>query len=68
MVKKAHSKGTLEGETWTYTSGQNMGGQTFKGRFTIKMLSATAYTIKFEISPDRASWTTVMDGRATRSK
>ena len=62
-----HSKGTLEGDTWTYTSDQKMAGQTFKGRFTVKMLSPTAYTIRFEISPDGSSWTTLMDGKATKT-
>jgi Protein of unknown function (DUF1579) len=68
MGEAIHSKGTLEGDTWTYTCDQNMEGQAFKGRFTMKMLSATAYTIKFEISPNGASWTTVMEGRATKTK
>ena len=37
-------KGTLDGDTWTWTSDEKMDGMTMKGRFTMKMTSATSYT------------------------
>jgi hypothetical protein len=43
-----------------------MGPQTTNGRLTIKMLSATAYRFKFEISPDGSSWNTVLEGKDTK--
>jgi len=60
--------GTVDGDTWNWHSDENMGGQKFKGRYTMKILSPTAYTFKFEISPDGSAWTTVMDGKATKTK
>lgn len=60
------SKGTLDGDTWTWTSDEKMGDATMKGRFTMKMTSATSYTFMFEMSPDGAKWNTVVDGKAMK--
>ena len=62
------SKGTLEGDTWTWTNEEKMGSTSMKGRFTMKLLSPTSYNFSFEMSPDGTKWTTVMDGKATKSK
>lgn len=68
MGEAEHSTGTVDGDTWTWTSDEHMGGNTMKGRFTIKTLSPTSYTFKFEMSPDGNSWSTMMDGKATKEK
>jgi len=60
------SRGTLDGDTWTWTSDEKMGGMTMKGRFTIKMTSATSYNFVFDMSQDGTKWATVMDGKATK--
>ena len=60
------STGTVNGDTWTWTSDEHMGGQTMKGRFTMKVLSPTSYTMKFELSPDGTNWMTAMEGKATK--
>jgi hypothetical protein len=60
------SVGTVDGDTWTFTSDENMGGTTFKGRYTMKVLSPTSYTYKYEMSKDGTTWTTAMDGKATK--
>ena len=44
MGQAGHSEGTITGDTWTWTSDENMGGQTVKGRYTMKVLSPTSYT------------------------
>ena len=62
------SKGTLEGNTWTWTSDEKMGDTTMKGKFTMKITSPTTYDFSFEMSPDGAKWNLVMDGKATKSK
>jgi hypothetical protein len=62
------SKGSVEGETWTWTSDEKMGAMTMKGRFTMKVTSPTSYTFTFEMSEDGAKWTTVLDGKATKGK
>jgi len=61
-----HAKGTVDGDTWTWTSDMKMGPQSAKGRFTEKILSPTAYTFKFDMSQDGTKWDTVMDGKATK--
>jgi Protein of unknown function (DUF1579) len=60
------SRGSVDGDTWTWTSDEKMGPNTFKGRFTMKIVSPASYNFTFEMSPDGAKWTTVMDGKATR--
>ena len=60
------SKGTVDGDTWTWTSDQKTAGSTMKGRFTIQVTSATSYTFVFDMSPDGGKWSTVMEGKATK--
>ncbi len=60
------SKGSVAGDTWLWTSSANYGGQEIKQRMTIKILSPTSHTIKFEISMDGTTWTTFMEGKATK--
>lgn len=60
------SRGTLDGDTWTWTSDEKMGPMTMKGRFIMKMTSATSYTFIFDMSQDGTKWSTVMDGKATK--
>jgi len=62
------SKGKVAGETWTWNNDMKMGEKTIKSRFTIKQASADAYSFKWETSPDGDTWTTVQEGKATRSK
>jgi hypothetical protein len=63
-----YSKGTLDGDKWTWNSDEKMGSMTMKGRFTMNMASATSYTFSFEMSQDGTKWTTIMDGKASKTK
>jgi hypothetical protein len=67
MGEAEHSKGTIDGDTWTWAADEKMGGTTVKGRYTMKILSPTAYSFKFEMSQDGTSWTTIMDGKSTKN-
>jgi Protein of unknown function (DUF1579) len=58
------SKGTLDGDTFSWTSDDKMG----KGRFIMKNLTPTSYNFSYEMSQDGAKWTLVMDGKATKAK
>lgn len=60
------SRGILDGDTWTWTSDEKMGGMTMKGRFIMKMNSATSYTFTFDMSQDGTKWNTIVDGKATK--
>jgi hypothetical protein len=62
------AKGSVDGDTWIWTSDEKMGGMTMKGRFTVKITSPTTYDFSFEMSQDGTKWTTVMDGKATKAK
>jgi len=68
MGEAVHAKGTVDGNTWTWTSEEKMNGQLMKGRFTVKIVSPTSYTFKFEMSQDGSNWMPVMDGTATKQK
>jgi len=60
------SKGTLSSDTWTWTSTSNYGGMEIQGKMTVKTLSPTSYTMKYEISMDGKNWMPFMDGKATK--
>ena len=66
MGQSEYSTGTVNGDTWTWTGDEHFGGMTFKGRVTMKVLSPTAYNIKFELSQDGQTWFPAMDGKATK--
>ena len=58
--------GTVQGDTWTYTSEDTMGGQKMKSRVTIKELSPTAYTFKMEIQGPDGKWMPMMESKSTK--
>jgi len=60
------SKGTVNGDTWTWTSEANYGGQDIKQKLTIKVLSPASYSLKFEVSTDGTTWMPFFDGKATK--
>jgi Protein of unknown function (DUF1579) len=60
------SKGTLDGNTWIWTSDEKMGDTVMKGRFTMKFTSPAAYNFTYEMSSDGSKWTTAVDGKATK--
>ena len=59
--RRESSKGSVSGDTWTWNSSQNYGGQDIKQKMTIKVLSPTNYNMKFEnrwtARRGRHSWT-----------
>ena len=66
MGEAENATGTLDGNTLTWLSDEHMNGQVMKGRFTMKILSPTAYDMKFELSQDGKQWMTAMEGKATK--
>jgi hypothetical protein len=59
------SKGTVSGDTWTWTSDTKAGGKMVKSRFTVKEVSPTSYNYKFETA-DGGNWTTIMEGTCNK--
>lgn len=68
MGEAEHAKGTLAGDTWTWTNEEKMQGKLMRGRYTVTTLSPTSYTFKFEMAPEGGEWATVMEGKATKTK
>jgi hypothetical protein len=59
-------RGTLTGDTWTYTDEGQMGGQKVKSRVTIKELSPTAYTFTMELQGPDGKWAPLMESKSTK--
>ena len=47
------SKGSLDGDTWTWTNDEKMGGMTMKGRFTMKITSPAVIQLLVRNVPGR---------------
>ena len=62
----AISKGTVDGDTWTWTSEGMMNGQNYHQRFTMKFTSKDEFDFKFEIGTDANSMSEVMNGKEKR--
>ena len=60
-------RGTVEGDTWTYTDESLMGGQKVKSRVTLKTLSPTAYTFTMEIQGPDGKWAPMMEAKSTKA-
>jgi hypothetical protein len=60
------SKGTLRGDTWTWTSESIQSGKPVQQKMTMQILSPTSYNLKFEVSSDGAAWMTFMEGKAVK--
>jgi hypothetical protein len=66
LGRRDTSKGTVSGDTWTWSSTQTYEGQEIKQKMTIKVLSPSSYNMKFELSMDGTNWMTFMEGKATK--
>ncbi|HEY7501839.1 MAG TPA: DUF1579 family protein [Vicinamibacterales bacterium] len=60
------SKGSKNGNTWTFTATSTFGGQTFQSRFTIVETSPKEYTFRWEQSADGKKWAVLMEGKSTK--
>lgn len=67
MAMATVPRGTVEGDTWTYTDESVYGGQKIKSRITLKELSPTAYTFKMELQGPDGSWKTLMESKSTKA-
>ncbi len=66
MTMATVPKGTVRGDTWTYTDESTMGGQKVKMRVTIKELSPTAYTFKMEMQGPDGKWMPAMESKLSK--
>jgi hypothetical protein len=68
MAMTTIPRGTVQGNTWTYTDESTMGGQKVKSRVTIKEVSPTAYTFTMEMQGPDGKWAPVMESKSTKVK
>ena len=59
---------TVSGDTWSFKTEDKMGGKTIKGRFTATFTSPTSYTYKYEMVDDKGVYSTVEEGKGTKTK
>jgi hypothetical protein len=61
------AKGSVSGDTWTWTTETMMQGTQIKTRLTEKEISKTQYTLKYESSTDGGTtWTSDMESTFTK--
>ena len=58
--------GSLNGNTWTFTSSMHVEGKKISTRFTLVETSPTVHTVTFSMSEDGKKWTTMMEGKSTK--
>jgi hypothetical protein len=68
MTMTTVPKGTVQGDTWTYTDEGMMGGKPYKSRVTIKEVSPTAYTFTMDVQGPDGKWMPIMESKQTKSK
>jgi uncharacterized protein DUF1579 len=66
MTMASVPKGTLRGDTWTYTDEGMMGGKKVKSRVVIKELSPTSYTFRMDMQGSDGKWMPVMESKNTK--
>jgi len=66
---QAHTyRGTVQGDTWTWTYEAKAGGQLYKVRITLKEASPILQIYRSDISPDGETWTTVLEGTLRKER
>jgi hypothetical protein len=68
MTMASVPRGTVQGDTWTYTDESMMGGKKVKSRVTIKELSPTTYTFTMELQGADGKWAPMMESKNTKVK
>lgn len=58
--------GTVSGNTWAWMVEDRLAGKAVKGRTTITILSASHYTMKYEMLDANGSYVTILEGTATK--
>ena len=68
MTMASVPRGTLRGDTWTYTDEGMMGGQKVKSRVVIKELSPTSYTFRMDMQGPDGKWMPMMESKNTKQQ
>jgi hypothetical protein len=68
MTMTTVPRGTVEGDTWTFTDESTIAGQKIKSRVMLKEVSPTAYTFKMELQGADGQWAPLMESKLTKTK
>jgi hypothetical protein len=68
MTMSSVPRGTVKGNTWTYTDEGMMGGKKVRSRVTIKELSPTSHTFRMEMQGPDGKWMPVMESKNTKQQ
>ena len=68
MTMASVPRGTVQGNTWTYTDEGMMGGKKMKTRVVIKEDSPTAYTFTMDMQGPDGKWVPMMESKNTKAK
>ena len=68
MTMATVPRGTVQGDTWTYTDESMMGGKKIKSRIIIKELSPSAYAFTMELQGPDGKWAPLMESKNTKVK
>jgi hypothetical protein len=66
MTMASVPKGTIQGNTWTFTDESTMGGQKVKSRVTIKELSPKSYSFRMEFQGPDGKWMPAVESTNTK--
>jgi hypothetical protein len=62
------AKGRVEDKIWYWENEHKLGNTVLRGRFVIEMVSSSSYKFRYETASAPGSWSTIMEGTATRTK
>jgi uncharacterized protein DUF1579 len=68
MGENTYSKGTVDGDNWTWTNESQMNGKSMRSQFTLKRLNDDSASFKFEMGAGPDPLALVMEGKQTRQK
>jgi len=66
LGRNLFSRGTVEGDTWTWNNEINLNGKPVAFRFTLKQVSPDVCTYKVEMAGNDNTMKLMMDGKQTR--
>jgi hypothetical protein len=67
MGMASSAKGKIDGNTWTWSNEEKMGGKTMKSRFVVAGVSGSPPDVLVDF-PDGQTWSELFSGSETREK
>lgn len=67
MAMLSVSRGTIDGDVWTFDDEMEIGGKKVRNRYVMKIDSPTSYTFRWEVQGEDGAWSVLMEGKTTKS-